>query len=509
LRCVNLDRKPYWHDEIYTSLRVAGYTIEEVKQRLYSGQVLGIEELYRYQSLTSEKTAIATIQSLAKEEPQHPPIYFLVMRAWAQWFGSSITAMRSLSVAIALLSIPLVYWLCQELFASPLTGWIASALFAISPIYIRFAQEARSYSWWLAIVLVSCIAILRAMRLGTKIDWGFYSLTVAVGLYSHLFSSLVFLGHGIYVLAIERFYHSKSTVAYLFSSALGVLLFMPWFWIIWVNKDISIATTDWTKSPLPLSALIEIWSLNLSHAFLGWPAQYDGFLVYLGLPILILILFAAYYLWKQASKRVWVFNLTLMGITTFALLLPDLILTGRRSTVDRYFLPVYLSIHLAVAYLLATKIALNATNTARLKFWQIVTAMVISAGVLSGAIASQASTWWGWSEFDVEVAKIINRSSHPLVISDMPFGVVMPVSHRLHPETKLMLVSDTSLLKIPDRFSDIFVYNPSDRLKAAIENQNMTSKTIYNFRENTLAISLYRIEPNEITANSSARENRL
>lgn len=109
----------------------------------------------------------------------------------------------------------------------------------------------------------------------------------------------------------------------------------------------------------------------------------------------------------------------------------------------------------------------------------------------------------------VEVSKIIARSPHPLVISDMPFGVVMPVSHRLHPEAKLVLVSDPSSLKIPDRFSDVFVCNPSDRLKAAIENQNMTSKTIYNFQENTLAISLYRIEPSEITANSLARENHL
>ncbi|NKB17167.1 MAG: hypothetical protein HC770_02010 [Pseudanabaena sp. CRU_2_10] len=509
LRCVNLQLKPYWHDEIFTSLRVSGYTTEEVKQQLYRGQILGIEELHQYQRLSPEKSAIATIQSLAKEEPQHPPLYFLMMRVWAQWFGSSIAAMRSLSVTISILSIPLVYWLCLELFTSPLVGWLASALFAISPIHIRFAQEARPYSWWLAIVLLSCIALLRAMHHRTKFNWSIYALTVAIGLYSHLFSILVFLGHGIYVLAIERFRLSKATIAYLTASSVGIVLFTPWLWTIWANKDISIATTDWTKTPLLFPDLVKIWSLNLSHAFVGWPAQYDRLFVYLGFPISILVLVVAYNLWSRAPRRVWVFILTLMGITTFALLLPDLILTGRRSTVDRYFLPVYLGIHLAVAYLLAAQLAVNVKNTFRLRFWQIATAIVLSVGVLSGAIASQSSTWWGWSEFGVEVAKIINRSSQPVIISDIPFGVVMPISYRLQPETKLVLVSDPNSLKIPDRFSDVFVYNPSDRLKAAIENQNMTSKTIYNFQENTLAISLHRLESNKVTANSSVRENHL
>lgn len=500
-RCVNLNQKPYWHDEIFTSLRVSGYTTEEVRQHLYQGQTIGIEELQRYQHLSTEKNAIATIQSLAKEEPQHPPLYFLIARVWAQWFGSSIAAMRSLSVAIALLTIPLIYWLCLELFASPLVGWLASALFAISPIHIRFAQEARPYSWWLAVVLLSCVTFLRAIRHRSSLNWSTYALTVAIGLYSHLFSILVFLGHGIYVLAIERFRLSKITISYFTASSVGILLFSPWLWTLWVNKDISIATTDWTKTPLLFPDLVKIWSLNLSHAFVGWPAQYDRLFVYLGFPISILVLVAAYNLWSHAPRRVWVFILTLMGMTTFALLLPDLILTGRRSTADRYFMPVYLGIHLAVAYLLAKQLTGNVKHTFRLRLWQIVTVMAISAGVLSGAIASQSSTWWGWSEFDVEVAKTINRSAQALVISDMPFGVVMPVSHRLQPETKLLLLSNPSSLQVPDRFSDIFVYNPSDRLKVAIEQQGKTPKQVYQFRENTLAISLYRIESNFASGN--------
>ena len=33
-RITNIDQKPYWHDEIYTSLRISGYTSAEVTENL-------------------------------------------------------------------------------------------------------------------------------------------------------------------------------------------------------------------------------------------------------------------------------------------------------------------------------------------------------------------------------------------------------------------------------------------------------------------------------------------
>ena len=42
-RLVNLDRKVYWYDEGFTSLRVGGYTIPEVVQS-FNGQVIGVAD---------------------------------------------------------------------------------------------------------------------------------------------------------------------------------------------------------------------------------------------------------------------------------------------------------------------------------------------------------------------------------------------------------------------------------------------------------------------------------
>ena len=50
-RFVNLDRKFYWWDETYTSLRISGYTETELVQQVSGGHVIGIKDLQKYHSL--------------------------------------------------------------------------------------------------------------------------------------------------------------------------------------------------------------------------------------------------------------------------------------------------------------------------------------------------------------------------------------------------------------------------------------------------------------------------
>ncbi|NEQ24757.1 MAG: hypothetical protein F6K28_37775 [Microcoleus sp. SIO2G3] len=75
LRLTNLDGKLYWHDEAYTSLRISGYTQAEVYEQIFTGDVLPIATLARYQHASSEKTWIDTFKTLAIDDPQHPPLY--------------------------------------------------------------------------------------------------------------------------------------------------------------------------------------------------------------------------------------------------------------------------------------------------------------------------------------------------------------------------------------------------------------------------------------------------
>ena len=145
-RIWNLDYKVYWHDETYTTFRSAGYFSAEIVQSVVQESPLSIGDLQRFQQLKPGSTAFNTLGSLAREDPQHAPLFFVMARYWMRVFGSSVFASRLLPVVISLLTLPLMYRLAQELFASSRLAWFATAFLALSPIDILFAQTARQYS---------------------------------------------------------------------------------------------------------------------------------------------------------------------------------------------------------------------------------------------------------------------------------------------------------------------------------------------------------------------------
>lgn len=490
-RFVNLNQKTYWEDETYTSLRSSGYTVEEVVQQVFDSRVISIQDLQKYQHPTPEKGLADTIKALV-EHPEHPPLYYVMARFWMQLFNDVVTTPRSLSALISLLVLPCVYWLCLELFESSMVGWVAVALVAVSPICIRYAQEARQYSLWIVMILLSSVALLRAIRLKTKFTWIAYSVIVALSLYCHLFSGLVLMGHGLYVLALERFRLTKTLTAYLLASSFGLLAFTPWVGVIITNNNRLFGATDWLKSQLPFLSLVRAWSFNLCRIFISWNQEFNNFLIYSVIPILIFVVYSIYFLCNHTPKKIWLFILTLIGVTSLALVLPDLILGGQRSRIAQYLFPCYLGIQLAVAYLLASKIISKSASSRRLKVWQIVMTLLISGGVLSCAINSQADTWWGWSEFDVQISRIVNQTNHPLVISDERLTQILPLSHGFEPKVRLLLVSKPNIPKIPEGFSNVFLFNPSERLRSELEQQqNIKSVLVYQFRENLLVVSLF------------------
>ena len=475
-RFLNIDRKVYWPDETFTSLRIAGYTEKEVVENLYDGKIIGIKDLQKYQRLNEEKSIGDTIKALAIEEPQHTPFYYLIARGWAQLFGDSVAIIRSLSALISLLAFPCIYWLCIELFKSPVTGWVAIALLSISPFHVLYAQEARPSSLWTVAILLSSAALLRAMRLGKNLSgWGIYTATVIISLYSFLFSGLVIISHGIYVFAIERFRITKTVIAYLIASFIGLLTLVPWLFAVITNLSQTKTTTNWSAAKVSLFTLLTMWAGNFSRIFfdlgLGSNDSLTKFLPLIPviLVLLLLIGYAIYFAIRQTPKPVWLFILTLGVVTVLALVLPDLILGGRRSGVARYPIPCYLAIQLAVAHLIATHI----THHHRQKLWQIVLIVLLTGGILSCTISSQAQVWWNKgpdrTKYNPQIAQIVNQAPKPLIISDAKLDIVQSLGYLLEPKVQLQLVIEPNIPKITEGFSDIFLYRPSKTLRSGIE----------------------------------------
>ena len=161
-RFYNIDKKIYWIDEVHTSLRVAGYEKVEFAETAPAGKIITIDELHKFQRLNPERGWGDTINALA-HNAEHTPIYYLITRLAMQWFGSSVAVTRGVAAAISLLVFPSMYWLCLELFQSRIVGAIALCLVAVSPLHIIYAQEARQYSLFTVTILLSSIALLKAI----------------------------------------------------------------------------------------------------------------------------------------------------------------------------------------------------------------------------------------------------------------------------------------------------------------------------------------------------------
>lgn len=511
-RTLNLEAKPYWLDESYTLLRTSGHTAEEVTKQLWQGRLLPVSALLRYQHPSPhDGGAAGTIAGLAREEPQLPPLYFLLARTWQQWFGSSKTSIRSLSVIGSLLAFPSLYWLCRELFSSPSVAWMAMALVAVSPINLRYAQESRPYSLWSALALLCCAALLRATRKPTASGWTTYSLLTTLALYCHLLTVPVLLAHGLYVGAVERYRLTRRSLAFLLSLLVSLVAFLPWLRAAWQQRDVIRQTTEHATRSLPLDELLQFWALALQRIFMGGAVPNRFILITVAVALACLCSYAILFLIRNAPRRSWLFMLILMACMGLPLLIVDLTMGGRRTTNERYFLLLYLLLQICVAYLLATRIE---SQEARSKFrftpWRPLAACLLLAGALSCGLSVQAGTWWGWSRYDIEIARLINTHPHPLVIADGSFGSIAPLAHELKPHTRFLLLHDAGRFRLPEDDSTSFLYNPSARLVAKAESMGFQPTPIYRFRDTMthLEITLYQINAPTWAAAAAARPAR-
>ena len=499
-RFVNLDQKIYWADEAFTSLRISGYTLKEVATEVYTAQVISVEDFQRYQHLNPSKNASDTVQGLIAEEPQLTPLYFVMVRFWSQWFGDSVTAIRSFSAVLGSLAILAMYWLCRELFRSRLSAWIGTSLIAVSPFYVLYSQEARPYSLLMLVVLLSSYILLRSLRQATFLNWGLYSLTVAVGLYSHLFFALAALSHGVYILLRERLKINKALIAYLLALALGAVTFIPWIIAIAANRHQVQAMTSWTGEKLSLLALMKVWAGNISRIFLDFgfssssvPLKVSFALFFPILLLLLLSAYAIYFVCRNAPRKIWLFVLSLIGVTILLIWLPDVVSGDRQSTAPRYSISLFLGIQLAIVYLLSIKLTdkkadfteVNCSsqslvgshadfslkqNTIHIwrKWWILLTFTLFSCSIFSCSLSFPAQIWWSkspqYTRHIPYAAALINQAQFPLVVTittnDGDLMRVESLAHLLKPDIKLQFfsLSDSSSKLDVDRSA--FIYLP-------------------------------------------------
>ena len=475
-RFTNLDTKIYWLDETVTSLRLSGYSLQELDRSLYNNDdLISLWDLQKFQKVNSEKTINDSLQQLARLEPQISPLYLILARFWSEWFGSSVAVIRSLSVLINFLIFPGIYWLCWELFQSPTLSWMNVGLIAISPFHLLYAQEARHYSLWTVTILLSSAAFLRALRVKTTKSWVIYGMTMALNLYSNPLSILMGIMHSIYLLVIVGFRQKKILISYCFTW-LGIIIgWMPWLWVIITNLKQAHKAVSWTEVNMTkywllkwffensILSVIDITELRQSNH-----KSIQIFCLISILAILGLIGYSIYFIVRNTSKKSWFFLVLLILFGGLIFLLLDLLFGGMRSQIPRYLIPYYLGINITVIIMIYHKLISPISLERNLGRGLIVT--LISLGIISCTIISQVECSWSKEPScdNITIARIIKKASHPLLVTNRfktNIGQLFSLSYKLDSNVKFQLLKSSSKFQTPEGFSDIFLYNISPSLR--------------------------------------------
>ena len=416
LRCIHIDGRLYWGDEIFTSLRIAGYGSAELKQELVNKSIANVTDLMVYQQPNFIRGLGGTLQGLITEEPQHAPIYFLLANIWTYWFqdfSNSVLVVRSFSVFISLLSFPCLYWLCLELFRSQLVGLIAIAMMSVSPFHLIYSQEARPPALWFLVTILSSASLLRALRLNTNFSWFIYTISAILNLYSFLLSVFVLASHGVYIAITQGFRLTKRTIAYLITMLLCLLAFLPWILIIVSQFNMANNATGWSSDRIGSFNLLRRALNNLRDVFFSIG---DGY-AYLTFLLILLIVFSLYFLVRNSPPSIWGFVFSLIGVTLITSFIPDFIMGGKVfSATSRYFIALYLGVNLSFAYLFYSH--LNTINKWLNNLFKSIATALLILGLISCISIIQSDASFNVATFgnSKKLAEIINKYDHPLII---------------------------------------------------------------------------------------------
>lgn len=474
LRFSNLDRKAYWHDEAYTSLRVAGYIGPAVGEAVVDRPDLTAADLQRYQQLPQTPSLAASWQSLSTH-PEHPPAYYLLAHGWGRLFGASVGGYRAIAAIFGVIALPIMFWLARQLFPlQPALAWIATALVATSPVHLIYSQEAREYTLWIVGLLLAHGTLVRALQQKHAFAWVIHGLALGLAWYGSLMTGLLGLSHLVFMVLSER--RPKAWAGFVLAQALGLGLFIPWIWTIVAQWQRLRAVTAWSNAPAPLEFLAKLWGLHYSAVVIDFNVPLDHPLSRLG-PALVLglLAIALIYLWRSYPRSTALFVACGLLIPPLVLIGGDIVRGAQLSRNTRYFFSSLVLMPLAIAPLIHHWLTAPRRPTKALGATLL--ALLLTVGIASGIANNRALTWWNKSVgyANIYIADYLNQTTQPLLLleaSGTALGDALSLSHYLRPDTPIWLLPDRSLPAL-DRLqatlatragTTLFVLQPSSDL---------------------------------------------
>ena len=411
-RFVNLNRQTISDDEVWTQLRVAGVTRQDLT-KFFDDRPQTVAEWRKIYLVARPGAEVRVVHSLALDEPQWPPLFYLTSYAVERLTGKGLAALRVLAGIFGVATIGAMAWLGYELFGSLTVAAVTAVLAALSPLLVAYSREARGYSLLTLIIAFSSAALLRSAKTHRLFLWTLYGASALAGIATYSLFVAVTAGHAAWLVATRR-----RLRPFLLAVAPAIIFAVSWFaYGADARKNLAGMLPGEGHAHL-WTFLVPKWLYNIALPFYTidvWNIAL-GFLV---VPIVFVAMFAvAVAARAPAGRRALLFLAAMAFPTTAVLLVLDWHWQKNMTAIARYEFPLWLSLIVIVAAMGAD--VLTRKRPARqLAVAAIAGTLVILSSVTS-TIATVTAPWWWDTWYDAAVPSIvdtINASRDPLVIT--------------------------------------------------------------------------------------------
>jgi uncharacterized membrane protein len=246
LRVTALTSQNFWYDEIY-SFDVS---------RLPLGQIIA-----------------------SAEGDMHPPLFYMLLKAWHALFGTSDAALRALSVCASAAALILTFFIGRRM--GDFVALTATAALAISAHQTYYAQETRMYALVTALMLGAALAYRRWLESDgeRRRMLTLYALLSAAAMYTHYFAMLI-----VAALNVHWLLHTlglgrrgapnlrRLVIAWTLAQTLIGVLYLPWIGVFLTQAK---RGQPW-RTPTPVVEAVQNGAAFIGVAVFGYGTDLDA-----------------------------------------------------------------------------------------------------------------------------------------------------------------------------------------------------------------------------------------
>jgi hypothetical protein len=213
------------------AVAVGGITLVALALRLAAfDESFFADEMFTY-VISTRPSLHAVLAGVRSDLEISPPLFFAV--AWAfQQLGDPFVWLRLPSLIAGVATVPVVYLLGLRTVGRP-AALVGAGFFALSPVAIFYATEARAYALMVLLVALSTLVLLRALETNDRRWWAALAVLDAAAMYTHYTSVFVLAAQAGWALWSRR----ELAKPILLAHAGAAALYAPWLPFFLEDRD--------------------------------------------------------------------------------------------------------------------------------------------------------------------------------------------------------------------------------------------------------------------------------